>query len=147
MPNGSLQDYQAGHSAICHGPLPHFGPIPVHSMQAPAMLNHIQMPGPQRHSNTVHGVNASGIGLTLDPRLAFLYNSGHATGPQIHGFLSNQVNNGSLRMLPYEVTSHSQCIFLLKWSHTCSSNCIINAEKYTFVGYFVSVYVVFLGNH
>ncbi|KAM0909923.1 hypothetical protein ACQ4PT_014513 [Festuca glaucescens] len=102
MPNGSLQDYQAGHSAICHGPLPHFGPIPVHSMQAPAMLNHIQMPGPQRHSNTVHGVNASGIGLTLDPRLAFLYNSGHTTGPQIHGFLSNQVNNGSLRMMPYE---------------------------------------------
>ena len=106
MPNGSLQDYQAGHSAIFHGPLPHFSQIPVHGMQAPALLNHIQMQGPQRHSNVVPGVNPSGIGLTLDPRLAFLSNSGHTTGPPIHGFLTNQVNNGSLRMLPYEVTSH-----------------------------------------
>lgn len=102
MPNGSLQDYQAGHSTICHGPLPYFSQIPVHSMQAPALLNHIQMQGPQRHSNVVHGVNPSGIGLTLDPRLAFLSNSGHTTGPPIHGFLTNQVNSGSLRMLPYE---------------------------------------------
>uniref|UniRef100_A0ACD5T7D5 Uncharacterized protein n=1 Tax=Avena sativa TaxID=4498 RepID=A0ACD5T7D5_AVESA len=102
MPNGSLQDYQAGHSTICHRPLPYFSEIPVHSMQAPALPNPIQMQGPQRHSNVVYGVNPSGIGLTLDPRLAFLSNSGHTTGLPIQGFFSNQVNSGSIRMLPYE---------------------------------------------
>lgn len=103
MPNGSLQDYQAGPSAIRHGPLPHFSQIPLHSMQTPALLNHIQMQGPQRPSNAVHGVNPSGIGPTLDPRiLAFSSNPGLNIGPPIHRFHTNQVNNGSLRMMPYE---------------------------------------------
>ncbi|KAK3137999.1 hypothetical protein QOZ80_5AG0363160 [Eleusine coracana subsp. coracana] len=35
MPNGNLQDYQAGY--YIHGPVPHFCQNPLHSMQAPQM--------------------------------------------------------------------------------------------------------------
>ncbi|VAH22889.1 unnamed protein product [Triticum turgidum subsp. durum] len=83
MPNGSLQDYQAGPSANFHGPLPHFNQIPMHSMQTPAMLNHIQMQGPQRQSNVVQGANPSGVVQGANPS----------------GVVQDQVYNGSLRLL------------------------------------------------
>ncbi|KAF7070930.1 hypothetical protein CFC21_076361 [Triticum aestivum] len=134
MPNGSLQDYQAGPSATFHGPLPHFNQIPVHSTQTPAMLNHIQMQGPQRQSNVVQGANPSGMvqganpsgmvqganpsgmvqgpnpagmvqganrsrrAFTWDPCLPFS-SSGHTNGPPVHAFFTDQVYNGSLRLL------------------------------------------------
>ncbi|OEL24947.1 hypothetical protein BAE44_0014033 [Dichanthelium oligosanthes] len=72
MPNGNLQDYQAGHSSI-RGPLPHFC---------------------QNHLHT---------GLPLDPRmLAFPFNSEHTFGHLMHPPFTNQVNNGVLRILPYQ---------------------------------------------
>lgn len=116
MPNGRLQDYQAGPSATFHGSLPHFNQIPVHSTQTPAMLNHIQMQGPQRQSNVVQGANPSGMvqganpsGMvqganpsrmvfTWDPCLPFS-SSGHTNGPPVHAFLTDQVYHGSIRFL------------------------------------------------
>ncbi|KAF6986325.1 hypothetical protein CFC21_004099 [Triticum aestivum] len=143
MQNGSLQDYQAGPSATFHGPLPHFNQIPMHSMQTPAMLNHIQMQGPQRQSNVVQGANPSGMvqganpsgmvqgtnpsgmvqggnpsgmvqganpagmvqganpsrrAFTWDPCLPFS-SSGHTNGPPVHAFFTDQVYNGSVRLL------------------------------------------------
>ncbi|XP_062232145.1 probable E3 ubiquitin-protein ligase ZFP1 [Phragmites australis] len=95
MPNGNLQDYQAGHSI--HGPLPHFCQNPLHSMQAPQ----VQVPHQQFLSNNVmHGVNPSATGLLLDPRiLALPFNSEHTFGHPMHPPLTNQVNNGVLRIL------------------------------------------------
>ncbi|XP_044983616.1 probable E3 ubiquitin-protein ligase ZFP1 isoform X4 [Hordeum vulgare subsp. vulgare] len=83
MPNGRLQDYQAGPSATFHGSLPHFNQIPVHSTQTPAMLNHIQMQGPQRQSNVVQGANPSGMVQGANPS----------------GMVQDQVYHGSIRFL------------------------------------------------
>lgn len=93
MPNGNVQDYQAGHSSI-HGPLPHFCQVP-----------HQQFVG----NNVVQGLNPSAAGLPLDPRmLALPFNSDHTFGHLMHPPLTNQVNNGILRILPYQVASHFQ---------------------------------------
>ncbi|AQK92167.1 C-terminal zinc-finger [Zea mays] len=108
MPNGNIQDYQAGHSSI-HGPLPHFCQIPLRSMQVPQIqVPHQQFIG----NNVVHGLNPSAAGLPLDPRmLAFPFNDEHTFGHQVHPPLINQANNGALRILPYQnatVMDHSR---------------------------------------
>ncbi|XP_037473497.1 probable E3 ubiquitin-protein ligase ZFP1 isoform X4 [Triticum dicoccoides] len=119
MPNGSLQDYQAGPSANFHGPLPHFNQIPMHSMQTPAMLNHIQMQGPQRQSNVVQGANPSGVVQGANPSgvvqganpagmvqganpagmVQGANQAGMVQGPNPSGMVQDQVYNGSLRLL------------------------------------------------
>nr|AGN92477.1 ring-finger protein 1 [Echinochloa crus-galli] len=99
MPNGNLQDYQAGHSSI-HGPLPHFCQNHLHSMQAPQIQVSYQ---PFLGNNVVHGFNPSAAGLPLDPRMVALpFNSEHTFGHSMHPALTNQVNNGVLRILPYQ---------------------------------------------
>ncbi|KAL5202313.1 hypothetical protein ABZP36_013265 [Zizania latifolia] len=106
MPNGGFQCYQPGPSAIFYGPLPHFQQNPMHIMQDPALFNHIQMQIPPQHylsNNLVHHVHPSGTGLPLDPRiLAISSNSGHTFRPPIQPSAANQVNTGSLRILPQE---------------------------------------------
>ncbi|CAN6336804.1 unnamed protein product [Urochloa humidicola] len=99
MPNGNLQDYQAGNSSI-HGPLPHFPQNPLHTMQVPQ----IQVPHQQFLSNNVvHGLNPSATGLPLDTRmLARPFHSEHTFGHLMHPPLMGQVNNGVLRILPYQ---------------------------------------------
>ncbi|VAH22883.1 unnamed protein product [Triticum turgidum subsp. durum] len=101
MPNGSLQDYQAGPSANFHGPLPHFNQIPMHSMQTPAMLNHIQMQGPQRQSNVVQGANPSGVVQGANPSgvVQGANPAGMVQGANPAGMVQDQVYNGSLRLL------------------------------------------------
>nr|TKW25875.1 hypothetical protein SEVIR_3G148300v2 [Setaria viridis] len=96
MPSGNIQ---AGHSSI-HGPLPHFCQNSLHTMQVPQ----IQVPHQQFLSNNVvHGLNPSAAGLPLDPRmLALPFNSEHTFGHPMHPPLANQVNNGVLRILPYQ---------------------------------------------
>ncbi|KAG8086428.1 hypothetical protein GUJ93_ZPchr0010g10251 [Zizania palustris] len=110
MPNGGMQGYQAGPSAIFYGPLPHFHQNPMHIMQNPALFNHIQMQVPPRYylsNNLVHRVNPSGIGLPSDPRiLGISSNSGHTFGPPIQTSVANQVNSGSLRIQPQEIDEH-----------------------------------------
>ncbi|XP_006654792.1 probable E3 ubiquitin-protein ligase ZFP1 [Oryza brachyantha] len=106
MPNGGLQGYQAGHSAIFYGPLPHFHRNPMHIMQDPALFN-IQMQIPPQHclsNNLLHHTNPSGNGLPLDPRfMAISSNSVPTFGPTAQPAIANQVNTGSLRIQPYEV--------------------------------------------
>uniref|UniRef100_A0A0A9DRR9 RING-type E3 ubiquitin transferase n=1 Tax=Arundo donax TaxID=35708 RepID=A0A0A9DRR9_ARUDO len=98
MPNGNLQDYQAGHSI--HGLLPHFCQNPLRSMHAPQ----VQIPHQQFLSNSlVHGVNPSTTGLPLHPRmLALPFNAEYTFGHPMHAPLTNQVNNGVLGVLPYQ---------------------------------------------
>ncbi|KAF6986320.1 hypothetical protein CFC21_004099 [Triticum aestivum] len=110
MQNGSLQDYQAGPSATFHGPLPHFNQIPMHSMQTPAMLNHIQMQGPQRQSNVVQGANPSGMvqganpsGMVQGTNPSGMVQGGNPSGmvqgANPAGMVQDQVYNGSVRLL------------------------------------------------
>lgn len=101
MTNGNLQ---AGHSSI-HGPLPRFCQNPLHTMQVPQIqVTHQQF----LSNNVVHGLNPSAAGLPLDPRmLALPLNSEHTFGHSMHQPLANQVNNGVLRILPYQVASFS----------------------------------------
>ncbi|KAL6620695.1 hypothetical protein ACP70R_035834 [Stipagrostis hirtigluma subsp. patula] len=95
MPNGNLQDYQAGHSI--HGPISHFVQNPL--LQGP----HMQVPHqPLLSNNVVHGGNLATM-VPLDPRvLALPFNSGHTFGHPVHPLLTNQVNNGVLRNMPYQ---------------------------------------------
>uniref|UniRef100_A0A0A9FJB6 RING-type E3 ubiquitin transferase n=1 Tax=Arundo donax TaxID=35708 RepID=A0A0A9FJB6_ARUDO len=101
LPNGNPQDYQAGHSI--HGPLPHFSQNPLHNMQAPRVqVPHQQFVG----NNVMHGVNPSATGPPLDPRLLALpFNSEHTFGHPMHPPLTNHVNNGVLRILPYQTAT------------------------------------------
>ncbi|RLM99707.1 E3 ubiquitin-protein ligase MBR1-like [Panicum miliaceum] len=91
MPNGIIQ-----------GLLPHFSQNPLHSMQM--QVPQIQVPHQQfLGNNVVHGLNPSAAGLPLDPRmLAFPFNSEHTFGHPMHPPLTNQVNSGVLRILPYQ---------------------------------------------
>jgi len=91
MPNGIVQ-----------GPLPHFSQNPLHSMQMQVpqiQVSHQQFLG----NNVVHGLNPSAAGLPLDPRmLALPFNSENTFGHPMHPPLTNQVNSGVLRILPYQ---------------------------------------------
>jgi len=97
MPNGIVQ-----------GPLPHFSQNPLHSMQMQVpqiQVSHQQFLG----NNVVHGLNPSAAGLPLDPRmLALPFNSENTFGHPMHPPLTNQVNSGVLRILPYQVASYFQ---------------------------------------